>query len=361
MSRKRLTLLPVAFVLLSGALSGTQKGIVEAAEEPAKGAAPGKLSVDSAPFNEEVLATVDGKVITRSQVDTLIKSRLLNLYEQIYQLRLKSLNRLIDNRLLETEAERSGKTPLELYQAFLSEDEKEASLPEDQSHKLQPDRPPLDQIDAFERSRNLAENRARIRALQKNLDRLRQASEVRIYLRPENLQVNVSIDDDHIRGNPDAPITIIEFADYQCPYCRRSQPILERIVQEYPETVRFVFRDFPVNEDAISTKAALAAECAADQGKFWEYHNLLFSSAAKLDEGTFIQLAREVEIDEPRFADCLSRETYKIEVQKDKLDGLAAGVRGTPTFFVNGRFLSGYQDFDFWKNVIDQILSEKSN
>lgn len=356
--------MPVAVFFLSAALGapgGAQEGVVKAAEDPPKGVVSGKLSVDSRPFSEEVLATVDGEVITRSEVDALVKSRILNLYEQIYQLRLKALNRLIDNRLLEREAEGASKTPLEVYQAFLTEGRKETALPEEKTPKLKPEDSPLDQIDAFERSRNLQENRLRSQLLEKNLEKLREASKIRIYLRPENLQVEVPVDDDPIRGNPQAPITIIEFADYQCPHCWRSQAVMQRVLKEYSETVRLVFRDFPLNDDALSRRAALAAECAAEQGKFWEYHDRLFSVAGKFEQGTFIQLAREVELDEKRFADCLKGETYNVEVQKDKLDGLAAGVRGTPTFFVNGRFLSGFYDFDFWKKLIDQIVSEKAN
>jgi len=181
--------------------------------------------------------------------------------------------------------------------------------------------------------------------------------------------VQASADDDPSWGPADASVTIIEFSDFQCPFCVRFwNQTLPQIKQEYQGKVRFVYRDFPLtNIHAWAQKAAEAAECADDQDKFWEYHDLIFANQGALSEqlntegldgvlATFKSYAPDLGLDTAPFDDCLESGKYTSEVQKDTQDGQSYGVTGTPAFFINGQLVSGAQPFAAFKTVIDAAL-----
>ncbi len=168
-------------------------------------------------------------------------------------------------------------------------------------------------------------------------------------------------------GDPNAPVTIVEFSDYQCPYClRHFQQTMPQLKKEYIDTgkVRYVFKDFPLSFHEQAMPAAMAAECAGEQGKYWEMHDKLFGERDKWNENPNVndvmkQFAKELGLDEKQFNACFDSEKYKDEILADQQEGMAAGVQGTPAFFINGQFLSGAQPYEVFKQIIDQILAEK--
>ncbi len=183
---------------------------------------------------------------------------------------------------------------------------------------------------------------------------------------------SVSLDDDPVKGDPNAPITIVEFSDFQCPFCGRfftqTLPLIEK---NYVETgkVKFVYRDFPIpsiHPNAIP--AALAAECADDQGLFWEYHDKLFENLVmweNLDQQnvvrTFEQYAEDLGADTDTFNSCLESGKYLEEVQNDLNDGVSYGVNGTPGFFIGNEkigytMVSGAQPYAAFQQLLDQLL-----
>jgi protein-disulfide isomerase len=175
---------------------------------------------------------------------------------------------------------------------------------------------------------------------------------------------NVTADDDVILGNPDAGVAIIEFGDYQCPFCKKLfEQIEQQIIKEYVKTGKayLVYRDFPL--DAIhpyARPAAEAAECARDQGKYWEYHDELFGRQSELASLDFVALAAELGFDKAEFKQCVDSGKYKKEVQSDYEDGVAAGVRGTPATFIvangNAELISGAQPYEAFKAAIERAL-----
>jgi len=172
--------------------------------------------------------------------------------------------------------------------------------------------------------------------------------------------VDVSIDDDAVKGDANAPVTIIEFSDYECPFCGRFySDTLPQIISEYIDTgkVKLVYRDFPLNFHPQARKAAEAAECAGEQGKYYEMHDLLFEKGVSGGESSFKQYAKDIGLDSSEFDSCLDSGEMADEVQKDLDDGTAAGVSGTPGFFINGRQLSGAQPFSAFKTIIDEELA----
>ncbi len=169
---------------------------------------------------------------------------------------------------------------------------------------------------------------------------------------------DVSVDDDPILGDADAPVTIIEFSDYECPYCRVwHAQVFGELIATYGTKVRFVYRDFPLDQIHPQARpSALAATCAGEQGKYWEYHDLLFTSDLGLSDEARAAHAQRLGLDLERFAACMARSATNDEVDSDQRDGLAAGVQGTPTFFINGRPLVGAQPFEAFASIIDDEL-----
>lgn len=170
--------------------------------------------------------------------------------------------------------------------------------------------------------------------------------------------VDVAVTDaDYIKGNPDAKVTIVEFSDFQCPFCQRFHPTVQQALDEYGDDVRWVYKHFPL--DSIHPEArpaANAAECAGEQGKFWEFGDQLFVNQARLGTAYYKSLAVELGIGGSKFDSCVDDNKYADKVNSDYQQGLAAGVQGTPASFINGRLVSGAQPYSAIKSAIDSAL-----
>jgi protein-disulfide isomerase len=173
-------------------------------------------------------------------------------------------------------------------------------------------------------------------------------------------KVQVSPDDDPSQGPQDALVTMIEFADFQCPYCGRFHAqTLPLILKEYGDRIRLVYRDFPLTSiHQYAEKAAEAGECAHEQDKFWEYHDVMYLNQTALDRESLGRYAQNAGLDMAKFNSCLDSGKYATEVAADLQAGAAAGVRGTPAFFVNGQLISGAQPYSVFKAAIDAALAD---
>lgn len=181
---------------------------------------------------------------------------------------------------------------------------------------------------------------------------------------PSRGPIDVSVDDDPFKGDDDAPITIVEFSDYECPFCKRFvDNTFDQIQEEYIDTgkVKYVFRDFPLSFHPNAAAAANAAECVRDQAgdeAYFVYHDVLFDNQRSLDVASLKSYAADLDIDQTEFAACVDEEKFADEVAADMAEGQSYGVSGTPAFFVNGELLSGAQPFAAFKAVIDEALAE---
>ena len=152
-------------------------------------------------------------------------------------------------------------------------------------------------------------------------------------------------DGDHAAGPVDAPLVLVMYGDFQCPYCIAAQRVLRSVRRRLGDRLRFVYRHFPIREaHPDAERAAEAAEAAAAQGRFWEMHDALYANAGRLDLGDIMRLARTLGLDTARFAAELEAGTYAERVQQDLESGLRSGVTGTPGFFTNGRLVEGAYD-----------------
>ena len=159
------------------------------------------------------------------------------------------------------------------------------------------------------------------------------------------------------KGSKNSPVTLIEYSDYECPYCARAEATIKDVLDEYGSKIYFVYKDFPLPFHNNAQKAAEASRCALEQNKYWEYHDALFKNQQSLDTNSLKTYAKSLGLDEAKFSECLDSNKYTEKVKQDMEEGQSKGVTGTPTFFVNGKMLVGAQPFDAFKEIIDKELA----
>lgn len=170
-------------------------------------------------------------------------------------------------------------------------------------------------------------------------------------------KVSSVTDKDHIRGDKNAEITLIEFSDFQCPFCKRHLPTINQLLSQYEGKIRFVYRHFPLSSiHPFAQKAAEASECAGDQGKFWEYHDTLFDNQSALDTASLKSYAGNLGLNQSQFDNCLDSDKYASLVNKHLQEGQAAGVSGTPGTFVNDQLVKGAYPVATFTQIIDGLL-----
>jgi len=310
---------------------------------------------------EQPLATVAGQNIYDADLLPSIQGQLQPLRNQEYEIKRKGLDSLIEQKMLEAAAKAKGLTTDQLLQQEVEAKVKDPSDDEVQGFYLAQSgrlNKPLD--DALKSQLRLSIKQAKTRQLREDyIKSLRADSKVVVLLSPPKVQV--ASDPKRMRGNAKAPVMIVEFSDYQCPYCHQVEPTVKEVLAKYGDKVVLSYRDFPLT--AIHSQAMIAAEasrCAEEQGKFWEYHDQLFAGS-KLEKDALIEYARNLKLDEKQFDACVTSEKYKADIEKYEQEGRTAGVNGTPGFFINGVFLNGAQGQDAFSKVIDDELSRKNN
>jgi protein-disulfide isomerase len=308
----------------------------------------------------DALAEVDGVAITSQEVEKSLAGQLSKLEEQIYNLKRQKVDALINDKLLEKEAAKRKLTVPALLDAeitskvgLVTEQEIEKFY-QDNKAQIKDDDPQVrEKIRAYLQNQKLAAKREEF------LKSLRSQAKVVINLKPPPvLRVEVSVDGAPFKGPANAPVTIVEFSDYECPFCKRAHPTLTQVLEKYPGKVKLVYRDFPLESiHPQARRAAEAARCANDQGKFWDYYDTLFTESPKLAPDDLKRYAAQIRIDVKKFDDCLSGGVHKTALQKDIDEGTRLGVSGTPAFFINGRPLSGAQPLEAFARVIDEELA----
>jgi len=313
------------------------------------------------PKPKQAVATVGDQTIYDSDLASSAEGQLQSLRSQEYEIKRKALDNLIEQKMLENAAKAKGLTTEQLLHQEIDAKVKE---PNDdmiqgyylaQSSKLNR---PLD--DALKTQLRQAIKQSQSQQLRQDyMKQLRSGNKVVVLLSPPRVQV--AYDPKRLRGNAKAPVMIVEFSDYQCPYCHQVEPTVKEILAKYGDKVSLSYRDFPLYAiHPYAMGAAEASRCAEEQGKFWEYHDQLFN-ASKLEKDALIQYARDLKLDDRQFESCLTTEKYKADIDKDQLEGRNAGVNGTPGFFINGVFVSGAQPKEAFTNVIDDELGRASN
>jgi protein-disulfide isomerase len=317
------------------------------------------------PGPSDVVATVGATSITLDQVDEkalqdpVTSFGDVTLAQAIYEARRAAAGEIIANILLDEEAKRRKVERTALYEQEITAKATSVSDADVSAwYKANPQQvqgATLDQVRA-----PILSLLTRIRtqnARDAYVDTLKAKTPVRVMLEPP--RTAVSAGSSPAKGPANAPIELIEFADFQCPYCLAASPTVKKVLDTYGDRIRFVYRNFPLASHPDARPAAEAAQCANEQGQFWAYHDRLFAGPGKLSDADLKQAAAALGMDSPRFNKCVDGHKYRSVVDADAKAGSDAGVNGTPAFFINGRLLSGAQPYDAFKHVIDEELEFK--
>jgi protein-disulfide isomerase len=313
----------------------------------------------------DVVATVGSAPITLSDVDERALRQgagdfgSMTLAQALFEARRTALDEIIGNELISREAKARGVDRETLTRNEI--DAKVAAPTEAEVaawYQANPSRvqgAPLDKVTGPIKT-FLLQERTRA-ARQQYLDGLKARTAVAIMLEPPRLKVADA--GRPSRGPARAPVEIIEFSDFQCPFCLRAHPTVAQVLTTYGDRVRVVYRHYPLPNHPNAWPAAEAAACAGEQGKFWEFHDRLFDNQSKLSVADLKQHAAALALDTAKFDACVDTHEYKSDVDADVSAGEEAGVSGTPAFFINGRQLDGAQPFEAFKHVIDEELAGK--
>jgi protein-disulfide isomerase len=303
-----------------------------------------------------VVAIVNGKEITEPELLDRVRGEVLKFEAQMYEVRRNGVEELISEYLLEQAAKGRGLTGEQLLQQEVDSKVGEVTAKEIEDFYAANQariRKPLNEVRP--QLLNYLQQNKLTGARRTYLKGLRDQAQVKMYLTPPIVQV--SAEGAPFKGPQSAPITIVEFSDFQCSYCKRVLDVLNQVLERYPDKVKLAFRDFPIlNIHPHAQKAAEAAHCAAEQGKFWEYHDLLFEKQDDIPTTNFAEHAKALGLEITGFQACLNSQKYKEKVERNYADGVKAGVSGTPAFFINGRLVSGAQPLEAFKAVIDEEL-----
>ena len=308
----------------------------------------------------EPLAKVDEQAITSEEVDKALGAQLSNLQEQIYKLKHQKLEELINATLLTKEARKRNISVPALLDAEVTS--KVGLVTEQEVEKFYEQNKARLQGDETTLRRQIRENlqNEKITARkQEYFQALRSQAKVVVSLKPPPVfRAKLSVEGAPSKGPGTAPVTIVKFEDFQCPFCKQAQATEAQLLSRYGNKVKLVHRDFPIGSiHPLAWKAHEAARCANEQGKFWPYHDLLYTTAPKLSVDELKGYAKEAGLAMPAFEQCLTSGKYKNLVQKDVDEGTRLGVNGTPTFFINGRVLSGAQPLATFAGIIDDELT----
>jgi protein-disulfide isomerase len=301
----------------------------------------------------EVVLDISGKRLTRSDLERKNAARLFQARNSFYETERKAVEEFIDEYLLEQEAQKQNLTVTQLLEKTTN-----SSLQKDPSEEaLRVYFEGIDTAEPFEAVRDKITEHLRQRRAAKAksalIQSLRSKENITIRLAPP--RAGISLKDTPVRGLPDAPVTIIEYADYECPYCQQIQPALNQLESEFKGKLAFAYKDVPLPMHSNAQKAAEATHCAGVQGKYWELHDVLANSK-QLDLPALKKGARELNLDGAAFDKCLDSGEKAGIVKTHMSEAQTLGLQGTPSFFINGRFFSGALTIEKLREIVNEEL-----
>ena len=293
------------------------------------------------------VAKWNGGAVTNAELDAAV-----------YDQKKQALDQMVVRRLVEQKAKAENVSVDALVKREIQDKLKKPTDEDlkkfyDEQAKRQP-LPPFEQVK--DQIVQYMERPQMAAAQQAFVENLKKEANVVTFLKPPRVEVAA---EGQSKGAANAPVTIVEFSDYECPYCSRAEEVVNRVMKDYDGKVRLVYRDFPLPIHPQAQKAAEAANCAADQGKYWEMHEKLFANQQALGADALKGYAKDLKLDDAKFAKCLeSGEKAKV-VDESRKAGEKLGVTGTPAFFINGLQLTGAQPYEEFKTLIDGELARK--
>lgn len=312
---------------------------------------------DATTDGSTVLVEIDGTKLTLADFERKRPASLFQARNAFYEAERKALEEFVAEYLLERQAQKENLTVAQLLEKHVY-----STLPKDPTEEaLRVYYEGVDTNEPFEavRSQILDNVRQRRIARAKNayLQALRKQTTLTVRLTAPRAVVDVK--DTPVRGPQNAPVVVVEYADYECPACQQMQPSLDRLEKDYKGKVAFAYKDFPLPMHSHAAKATEAAHCAGDQGKYWEYHDSLFATR-QLEIPQLKQQARALKLDGAAFDKCLDSGSKSEIVRAQMSEGQAFALQGTPSFFINGRFFSGGLSYEQLRAIVEEELASAS-
>ncbi|MEX0798514.1 MAG: thioredoxin domain-containing protein [Bacteriovoracaceae bacterium] len=311
---------------------------------------------------EGVAAKVGDVQITNEELRKGIEADLYELEQKIFDTKMNKLKSLILEKLMMKDPKKKGLTNDEYMDKYIA---KEAKVSESDINKfIKEKKIPQEQVNPQikERIRGYLLTEKKRDAVESWLAKKTKKTGIEVYIKkPRRPSYNVEIGKAPTMGSEDAPVTIVEFSDFQCPYCAKAAETVNQVKKEYGNKVRVVFKQFPLPFHSQAKQAANAALCAWEQkpGYFWKMHDEMFADQSKLSKEALASSAKKVGVNENKFMECLNAGKYMSMINQDIEQGKELGVKSTPTFFVNGKLLQGAQPVEAFKEIIEEELSNK--
>jgi protein-disulfide isomerase len=317
--------------------------------------------------NSNRVAVVNGQAITQEELDNAAAGDLRNLETKKLQndasleldkqeIMTRTLEQLVADRLIEAEAKKLNMSKEQLLDAEVNSNVETPSNEEVEAfYEANKAQIPIPKEQALPQVKQYMAERSRGRYREALIARLKKEFGFKSYLEP--LRAKIETTGFPSKGPAAAPVTIIEFSDFECPYCGALFPTLKQVENNYADKIRIVYRQFPLtNIHPHAEKAAEASLCAFEQQHFWEFHDSMFGNQRELSVPDLKQRAVNLKLDTAKFNECLDSGREAAAIQSDIQEGARAGVTGTPAMFINGRLLSGNQPYSEIKEVIDDEL-----
>ena len=313
--------------------------------------------------DDTVVARIGDVAVTFAELEDAWRlndaSSRLRMLQELYDTRRRALDIVVGERLVEREAAARGMTRDELLEAELPSRMIEVTDAEiDLIWERNRDRFPGRTLDQMRPEIRAAIDQQRpLQALQAYMNELRETAEdVSVTLEPPRHAVE-ALSEDPARGPAGAPVELIEFSDFDCPYCRRATDTVARLMEQFEGQIRFVYKDYPLPSHPNAFKAAEAGNCAHEQGLFWELHDTMFASQGSLDVDALKGYAGDLGLDPDTFNECLDSGRHAATVDRDMRIGMSYGVSSTPTLFLNGRAVLGAAPYGTFVEIIREELA----
>ena len=309
---------------------------------------------------ETVLASVNGHPITLKQVDESMATQIYPLQQQLYAIRKAALENLVTAKILQSEAAARGISIEELRRQLTLGEINVARAQIDEAYtqnksffaSMSPD-------EARERLRLDLENQARMKYYRTGLEALRKKWTVELSFNAPEFVLDLDDGVSPAKGSTKPAVTIVEFSDFECPFCSEVQNTLKQVMQTYGKDVRLVFKHMPLEGHRNSLPAARAAYCAAEQDRFWQFHDALFASR-NLSPALFEEIANDLGLGLPKFRACLDSEHSRTAIVKDIETARLFRIESTPSFIINGKLIKGAVSFADFQKIIERELSQRA-
>lgn len=312
---------------------------------------------------DSTLITYEGGSISQKDIESIIHYRLHPVRENEYNIRYEVSVRILKKELFQLEAKKRGISVEAFLDNYIKKNYRKPSeeIMKDyyEMYKDELAMTYKESLPIIQKELDLIQKKELIQECFKELV---QKYNVKLKMKPvQPMRIQIDLEDDPWWGNPKAKVVVVEFSDFECKFCRKSQTPIRKIKKEYKDKIKWVFKDFPLSVHRASLKAHIAAACAREQGRYFDFHNRLYDHSPNLSDEIFFKIAHELKLDKKKFKSCLEDVDNKklMEITSDVEYGRLIGLRGTPTLFINGKAFHGLLSYEQLKENIENELKNQ--